>query len=89
MQILYNIDIFPARFVNNLGDNKVYIKCLFGYETNIIENRIFDDIMIAGIENPKYLLVGIMTGAGFMQINVCDGNKFEKYFKSKWKNLFI
>ena len=84
---LHKIDIFPAIFLDKLGNGRVRIKCLHGYETTIVENRIFDEIMIEGIKNPKYLLVGVMTGVGFMQINICDGSDYEKYFKTKWKNL--
>jgi hypothetical protein len=84
---LHKIDIFPAIFSNKVDNGRIRLKCLHGYKKTIIEERIFDEIMIEGIENPKYLLVGVMTGVGFMQINVCDGSQFEKYFKTKWKSL--
>jgi hypothetical protein len=86
-QELHKIDIFPAIFLGYDNNGQIHLECLHGYKKTIIENRIFNKIMIEGIKNPKYLLFGIMTGVGFMQINVCDGSNYEKYFKTKWKIL--
>jgi cystathionine beta-lyase family protein involved in aluminum resistance len=47
----------------------------------------FDDNSLKGLINPKYLLIGIMTGVGYMQINFVDANDYEKMFNVKWKIL--
>ncbi|MDD5648803.1 MAG: hypothetical protein PHF86_00030 [Candidatus Nanoarchaeia archaeon] len=80
MEII-NIYILPAKFVKQLDDGKYCIKVL---NDNIIEERIFDEYSLKGIKNPKYLLIGILTGKGFMQINFCDANEFKKLFIKKY-----
>ena len=78
------IDIVPAIFVKYRGDGNVLLRCLQGEETI---DRAFEPRIFKGIENPKYLLLGVMTGGNMMKLTICDGNEFEKYFKTKWKNL--
>jgi hypothetical protein len=84
-QELHKIFIIPARFIKQTKDNKYVIRCLI--EKNITEDRIFDDNSLKGLINPKYLLIGIMTGVGYMQINFVDANDYEKMFNVKWKIL--
>ena len=83
---LHSIYIIPAVFVKYREDGNVLLKCLLGNET---ENRAFEPNLIKGVENPKYLLLGIMSGVGYIQINLCDASEFEKLFKTKWKNLIL
>ncbi len=84
-KILHKIDILPARFIRFNEDGSSVIRVLFA--DNHIEDRKFDKWAVEKIENPNYLLIGIMTGEGFMQCNTCDANEFESYFKSKWTAL--
>jgi len=83
-QEIHKIDIIPAVFVKYREDGNVLLKCLQGEETVL---RAFEPIMVEKIENPKYLLLGIITGTGYMQLNVCDGSEFEKYYHEKWNVL--
>ena len=80
---LHKIHIIPAKFIEK-RDEKYIIKCLIGEN---IEDRLFDSFALEGMTNPKYLLIGIMTGVGYSQINFCQADEFEKYFKTKWKTL--
>jgi hypothetical protein len=52
-----------------------------------VERRVFDKWALDGIENPNYLFIGIMSGVGFMQVNFCDANEYEKLFKKKFEVL--
>lgn len=79
-----NIDIIPAIFLKYREDGNVLLKCLQGEET---VNRAFEPNLTKGIENPKYLLIGIITGVNMMRINLTDGSDFEKLFKEKWYKL--
>lgn len=83
MKKVHKIDIIPALYVERV-DEKEHIKCLIGER---VEVRAFDINSVEGIENPKYLLIGIMTGEGFMQITFTDANDFENYFHEKWSVL--
>jgi len=82
-QKLHKIDIIPAIFVEKRED-KYLVKCLIGESTEL---RLFDSFALEGMQNPKYLLIGIMTGVGFSQISFRQADEFEKYFKTKWKIL--
>lgn len=81
---LHNIYIFPAVFVKYREDGNVILRCLLEKQTL---DRAFEPNLIKGIENPKYLLLGIMTGVGHMQLNCVDGSEYVDLFKSKWKVL--
>jgi hypothetical protein len=80
----HQVYIIPAVFVKYREDGNVLLKCLVDGK---IENRAFQPNLIAGVKNPKYLLLGITTGDGYMQLNVCDGMEFDDLFKTKWKSL--
>jgi len=82
---LHNIYIIPAVFVRYREDGNVILRCLQGKET---VDRAFEPNLIKGIENPKYLLLGIMAGVGYMQLNVCDGEEFVNLFIKKWNVLY-
>lgn len=79
-----SIDIIPAIFLNYREDGNVLIKCLQGDET---VDRAFEPHLVKGIENPKYLLIGITTGVNMMSIKLTDANEYEKLFKEKWNKL--
>lgn len=81
---IHEINILPAKYISKLEDNHL-IKILLS--DNVIEERIFNKYACEGIDNPNLLFIGIITGVGFLQINVCDANEFEDLFKKKWKIL--
>lgn len=79
-----SIDIIPAIFLKYREDGNVLLKCLQGEET---VNRAFEPNLTKGIENPKYLLIGITTGVNMMSIKLTDASEYEKLFKEKWNIL--
>jgi hypothetical protein len=81
---IHSIDIIPAVFVKYREDGNVVLRCLQGEKT---VNRAFEPHLFKNIPELKYLFLGIITGVGYMQLNVCDGNEFEYLFKKKWKEL--
>ena len=83
-QKINKIDIVPAVFVKYRDDGNVLLRCLQGED---IVNRAFEPHMVANIENPKYLLLGITTGVNYMQLTICDGSEFENLFHEKWDVL--
>jgi len=78
------IIILPARFIEK-RDDKYLIRVLL--EKEYTQDRLFDEYSLKGMINPKYLLIGIMTGVGVMQINFCQADDIEDLFKKKWKIL--
>jgi hypothetical protein len=84
-QKLHKIQILPAKFVEKRPDGRYVVGILIADDR--IDNMIFDSFSLEGMVNPKYLLIGIMTGAGFSQITFVDANDLEKTFKKKWKEL--
>jgi hypothetical protein len=82
---LHKIDIIPAKFIEKTPDNKYIVRFLLDNEHT--EDYLLDSFSLEGMKNPKYLLIGIMTGVGFSQVNFCQADEFEKYFKTKWKIL--
>ena len=78
------IDIIPAVFVKYREDGNVLLKCLQGEET---VDRAFEPNLFKNIEDLKYLFLGIITGTGYMQLNICAGNEFENLFLEKWDVL--
>lgn len=82
---LHKIDILPARYIKTIENNKSIIDVLIGGK--VVERRVFDEWAVDGIENPNYLFIGIMSGVGFMQVNFCDANEYEKLFKKKFEVL--
>jgi hypothetical protein len=83
-QELHKIIIIPARFVEK-RENKYVIKCLL--DDDYCEDRLCDEYSLMGMQNPKYLFIGIMTGVGYSQINFVQADEYEKMFKRKWKVL--
>jgi len=84
---LQKIHIIPARFIEKQNDGyekKYLIRCLLDTTT---EDRLFDGYSLDEMVNPKYLLIGIMTGVNYMQITFVQADEFEKTFKEKWKTL--
>jgi hypothetical protein len=80
---LHKITILPAIFLEKRND-KYLVRCLVG---EVTQDVLFDSFSLEGMINPKYLLIGIMTGVGFSQITFAQGDEFEDLFKKKWKIL--
>lgn len=80
---LHTINIVPARFHEKQGDSYV-IACLIG---DMVQYRKFEPFSLEGMANPNLLLIGIMTGVGFTQINFAQADEFEDLFKEHWKQL--
>jgi hypothetical protein len=83
-QKINKIDIVPAVFVKYRDDGNVLLRCLQGKDT---VDRAFEPNMFKKITNPKYLLVGIITGVNYMQLTITDGSEFENLFHEKWDVL--
>jgi len=83
-QEINSIDIVPAIFIEYREDGNILLKCLQGEET---VDRAFEPNLFRGINNPKYLLIGIISGVNYMQLTVCDGSEYEKLFHEKWELL--
>ena len=82
--IINKIDILPAIFIEE-RDNGILVECLLDKKN--LQYRLFDKKLLEGIKNPNLLFIGIMTGVGMLQINVCDANEFEDLFKKKYNVL--
>lgn len=78
------IVIVPAIYLGVREDGNVLLKCLQGEET---VNRAFEPRMFKGMEDPKYLLLGIMTGVGTMRLTIADGSEWENLYHEKWSVL--
>jgi len=78
------ITIIPALFEGYREDGNVLLRCLQDKEYVI---RAFEPHLIENIENPKYILLGIMTGKNMMGLNVCDGSEWEDLYHEKWDVL--
>ena len=79
-----SIDIIPAIFLSYREDGNVLLKCLQGDST---VDRAFEPRMFKEMENPKYLLLGVITGVGMMRLNITDASEYEELFKEKWNKL--
>jgi hypothetical protein len=80
----FEITIVPALFEGYREDGNVLLRCLQDKEYVI---RAFEPHIIENIENPKYILLGVMTGKNTIGLNVCDGSEFEKHYHEKWNVL--
>lgn len=80
---LHKITILPAIFLEK-RDDKYLVRCLVG---EVTQDVLFDSFSLEGMINPKYLLIGIMTGVGFSQITFAQGDEFEKLYKKHWNVL--
>ena len=83
-ETIERIDIIPAIFVKYREDGNVLLKCLQDEEYVI---RAFEPRMFKKIENPKYLLLGVMTGGNMMRLTIADGSEFENLYHEKWNVL--
>ena len=79
-----NILILPARFLEKQERGYV-IRCLI--DKDHMEDRLFENYSLQGIENPDLVFIGIITGVGVMQINFCDANDYRDLFEKKWNIL--
>jgi len=79
-----SIDIIPAIFLKHREDGNILLKCLQGDNTVV---RAFEPKLFEDIKDPKYILVGIMSGGNMMGLNVCDGSEYENLFHEKWNVL--
>jgi len=84
-ETIKRIDIIPAVFVKYREDGNVVLRCLQGKDT---VDRAFEPRMFMSIENPKYLLLGIMTGGNMMRLTIVDGSDFEELYLKKWSVLY-
>jgi len=78
------IVIIPAIYVGEREDGNVILKCLQG-DTTV--DRAFEPILFKDFKDPKYILLGVMTGGNVMGLNVCDGSEFENLYHEKWDVL--
>ena len=78
------ITIIPAIFEGYREDGNVLLRCLQDEEYVI---RAFQPFLFEKIKNPKYILLGIMTGRNTMGLNVCDGSEWENLYHEKWNVL--
>jgi len=83
-ETIERIDIVPAVFVKYREDGNVLLRCLQGEGT---VDRAFEPRMFKGMENPKYLLLGVMTGGNMMRLTIADGSEFEDLYKKHWNVL--
>lgn len=78
------IVIVPAIYLGAREDGNILLKCLQGEET---VNRAFEPRMFKDMKNPKYLLLGIMTGKNMMRLTIGDGSEWEHLYHEKWSVL--
>lgn len=83
-ETIERIDIIPAVFIKYRDDGNVLLKCLQGEET---VDRAFEPRLFKYIQNPKYILLGVMTGGNMMKLTVCDGSEWENLYHEKWDVL--
>lgn len=89
---IHKIRIIPARFAENIDDNRCILNCFIGKDNmanDVIQERVFEREMIENIENPTYLFIGLMHGEGFIQATFVDANDFEDLFIEKWGSLVL
>lgn len=93
MEEVSKIIIIPALFLRKTEKGYV-VRCLV--DKDYTEDMMFEEYSLKGIENPKYLLIGIKSGHGvrrgekygFTQIIFVDANDLEKMFIKKWMKLY-
>ena len=78
-QVINKIFFIPAKFVEIRGD-KVVLDCLLTANHQGIERRIFDKILFDDIDNPNLIMIAMITGLGFMQINVISADEYKDLF---------
>jgi len=81
---IHKIDIVPAVFSKYREDGNVVLRCLQGEG---IVDRAFEPNLFKEIPDPKYLLLGIITGLHYMQLTVCDGTDFKDLYNEHWDIL--
>lgn len=79
-----SINILPAIFIGYREDGSVLLNC---YYNEKVEKRAFQQNLIKRIENPKYLLLGILINEKYVQLNLIDGTDYKDLFEKKWKIL--
>jgi len=79
-----NIVIIPARFLEKREDGYI-LRCAIAKD--YMEDRLFGNYSLQGIENPDLVFIGVMTGVGVTQVNFCNANDFRKLFEKKWEVL--
>jgi hypothetical protein len=83
-KVIHEIHFIPAVFFKYSDDGNVLLKCLQGEEYVV---RAFEFKHFKNITNPKYLILGIITGDAYIQLNLCDGSEYEDLFKNNWNIL--
>ena len=79
-----SVDIIPAMFIKYRDDGNVLLKCLQGKET---VDRAFEPHIIKKIKDPKYILIGILSGVNTMKLTMIDGSEYKDLFHEKWNVL--
>jgi len=94
MKTVKRISIIPAVFLKKTING--YFLRLLHDNGSIEEKEFYDYSLLEGIENPKYLLIGRMSGFSkrngklmytFEQYSFTNANDMEKMFIKKWNKL--
>ena len=80
-----NVIMLPARFLEVVNEEKIRIKIML--DDGNVQERTMSKITVDDIINPDYLFVGIITGVGHAQLNVCDASEYKEIFEEKWSAL--
>ena len=83
-QELHKIILVPGRCIEKRLDGYV-VRCLIS--DNHVEDRKFNSCSLEGMVNPNLLMMGIMTGVGYSQINFIQADEFQKLFEKHWKEV--
>ena len=84
---LLKITLIPAKFVEYREDGNLLIDCYL--DDTLIQRRAFEPKLFTDFKKLNLMFIGLMTGNGFMGINVCEANEHEEMFKEKWNKLLI
>lgn len=88
---LKEIIIFTARFVEYqtltegdekdfvLGDERVVLDVMV--DKGVIQRRVFSEILIRGIENPRNVIISVASWPGTVMTTFINGNRYWKLFE--------
>jgi len=78
----FKLIIYPAKFLEFVEEEQCKIDC---YRKGEYETLMFEKEMVAHIDDPTYLFIGIMSGPGYVQATFTDAKEYEEMFIEKWK----
>jgi len=83
------IEIVPAVYAGVREDGNVLLKCLAEDDegNDGVVARAFEPRIFKGMENLKYILLGIKISGNTMILTVTDGTEFENLYHEKWNVL--